>query len=229
MTSWPASQQGKYYGHPNPTQNNYVLNGGNPTAAVDPFETPQYPVGVQPDAEYQQPILDLGLHRSANGIDEYTSNVFGTTLRNKLLIAEYSNGDDIIAVSPTNPSDQFQIATGLFNPLDVKADPATGNVYVAEYGSRPRRRGRPHHAAQAGAGLDPHPGREDQLPGADLGRAHRLLEGLRPGLRGRPRLRLGGPRDDHAPQPRRPRAGPEQRQQQPAARHVHAHAGQPGR
>ena len=48
-------QQGKYYGHPNPTQNHYVLNGGNPTAAVDPFETPQYPVGVQPDAEYQQP------------------------------------------------------------------------------------------------------------------------------------------------------------------------------
>ena len=134
-------QQGKYYGHPNPTQDNYVLNGGNPTAAVDPFETPQYPVGVQPDAEYQQPILDLGLHRSADGIDEYTSNVFGTTLRNKLLIAEYSNGDDIIAVSPTNPSDRFQIATGLFNPLDVKADPATGNVYVAEYGSDPEGEG----------------------------------------------------------------------------------------
>ena len=134
-------QQGKYYGHPNPTQNNYVLNGGNPTAAVDPFETPQYPVNVQPDAEYQQPILDLGLHRSANGIDEYTSNVFGTTLRNRLLIAEYSNGDDIIAVSPTNPSDKFQIATGLFNPLDVKADPATGNVYVAEYGSDPEGEG----------------------------------------------------------------------------------------
>ena len=49
-----------------------MLNGGNPTAAVDPFETPQYPVGVQPDAKYQRPILDLGLHRSANGIDEYT-------------------------------------------------------------------------------------------------------------------------------------------------------------
>ena len=45
-------QQGKYYGHPNPSQGNYVLNGGNPTAAVDPFETPQYPVGVQPDADW---------------------------------------------------------------------------------------------------------------------------------------------------------------------------------
>ena len=74
-------QQGKYYGHPNPTQGNYVLNGGNPTAAVDPFETPQYPVGVQPDAEYQQPILDLGLHRSANGIDEYTPNAFGPVMQ----------------------------------------------------------------------------------------------------------------------------------------------------
>jgi glucose/arabinose dehydrogenase len=128
---------GKYYGHPNPSQGHYVLNGGNPTAAVDPFETPQYPVGTQPDPSYQQPILDLGLHRSADGIDQYTSNVFGSTLRNKLLIAEYSNGDDIIAVDPSNPSDKFQIATGLFNPLDVRADPTTGNVYVAEYGSDP--------------------------------------------------------------------------------------------
>jgi len=129
--------QGKYYGHPNPAQGHYVLNGGNPTAAADPFETPQYPVGTQPDPNYQQPLLDLGLHRSADGIDQYTSNVFGSTLRNKLLIAEYSNGDDIIAVDPANPTDKFQIASGLYNPLDVRADPATGNVYVAEYGSDP--------------------------------------------------------------------------------------------
>ena len=193
-------QQGKYYGHPNPSQGNYVLNGGNPTAGGRPVRDAAVP-GRRPARRGRTSSRSStsGLHRSANGIDEYTSNVFGTTLRNKLLIAEYSNGDDIIAVNPTNPSDKFQIATGLFNPLDVKADPATGNVYVAEYGSRPRRRGRPHHAAQAGAGLDPHPGREDQLPAADLDRAHRLLEGLRPGLRGRPRLRLGGPRHDHTP------------------------------
>ena len=98
-------------------------------------------MACSPTRTYQQPILDLGLHRSANGIDEYTSNVFGSTLRNKLLIAEYSNGDDIIAVNPTNTADKFQIATGLFNPLDVKSDPATGNVYVAEYGSDPEGEG----------------------------------------------------------------------------------------
>ncbi|HEX8770250.1 MAG TPA: Ig-like domain-containing protein, partial [Acidimicrobiales bacterium] len=29
---------GRYYGHPNPSRGQYVLNGGNPTSAVDPFE-----------------------------------------------------------------------------------------------------------------------------------------------------------------------------------------------
>ena len=128
---------GKYYGHPNPSRGHYVLNGGNPTAAVDPFETPQYPVGVQPDAEYQRPIMDLGLHRSANGIDQYKPNIFGSVMQGKLVIAEYSNGDDIIAVNPNNVTDRFQVASGFFNPLDVRVSQGTGRIYVAEYGSDP--------------------------------------------------------------------------------------------
>jgi glucose/arabinose dehydrogenase len=128
---------GKYYGHPNPSRNHYVLNGGNPTAAVDPFETPQYGVGVQPDAKYQRPILDLGLHRSANGIDQYTPNTFGAVMQGKLVIAEYSNGDDIIAVNPANVADRFQVASGFFNPLDVRVSQSTGRIYVAEYGTDP--------------------------------------------------------------------------------------------
>jgi glucose/arabinose dehydrogenase len=128
---------GKYYGHPNPSRNHYVLNGGNPTAAVDPFETPQYPVGVNPDAKYQRPILDLGLHRSANGLDQYKPSTFGSVMQGKLIIAEYSNGDDIIAVNPNDPSDRFQVASGFFNPLDVRVSQSTGRIYVAEYGSDP--------------------------------------------------------------------------------------------
>jgi hypothetical protein len=31
-------EQGKYYGRPNPSRGEIVLNGGNPTAARDPFE-----------------------------------------------------------------------------------------------------------------------------------------------------------------------------------------------
>jgi glucose/arabinose dehydrogenase len=128
---------GKYYGHPNPSQGHYVLNGGNPTAAVDPFETPEYKVGTMPDAKYQRPILDLGLHRSADGIDEYTPSVFGAVMQGKLVIAEFSNGDDIIAVNPNNPSDRFQVASGFFNPLDVRVSQSTGRIYVAEFGSEP--------------------------------------------------------------------------------------------
>jgi len=129
--------QGKYYGHPNPSQGHYVLNGGNPTAAVDPFETPQYKVGTQPDPLYQRPILDLGLHRSADGIDEYGSNKFGSVMQGKLVIAEFSNGDDIIAVNPNNTSDRFQVASGFFNPLDVRVSQSTGRIYVAEFGNEP--------------------------------------------------------------------------------------------
>jgi glucose/arabinose dehydrogenase len=129
--------EGRYYGHPNPSQGHYVLNGGNPTNAIDPFETPEYPVGTQPDAKYQRPILDLGLHRSADGIDEYTPNKFGSVMQGKLVIAEFSNGDDIIAVNPNNTSDRFQVASGFFNPLDVRVSQSTGRIYVAEFGNEP--------------------------------------------------------------------------------------------
>ena len=62
---------------------------------------------------------------------------------------------------------------GFFNPLDVRVDPADRQHLRRRVRQRPRGRRRPHHAAQAGAGLAPHPGRQDQLPGADLRRAHR--------------------------------------------------------
>ena len=45
--------KGGYYGHPNPTRGEYVLDGGNPTAGADPFEFTEYPVGTQPDANYR--------------------------------------------------------------------------------------------------------------------------------------------------------------------------------
>ena len=36
-------ERGGYYGHPNPTRGEYVLNGGNPTGGKDPFEVVSYP------------------------------------------------------------------------------------------------------------------------------------------------------------------------------------------
>lgn len=143
LTNLPAGrdflarvQAGRYYGHPNPSIGHYVLNGGNPTSAVDPFETPQYPVGVQPQSGWQAPILDLGLHRSANGITEYKSTAFSGKLLNQLLLAEFSGGDDIMAIklnSSGTYSSKMVVYAGLNNPLDVTSR-TNGNLYIAEYG-----------------------------------------------------------------------------------------------
>ncbi|MBA2625365.1 MAG: Ig-like domain-containing protein, partial [Acidimicrobiia bacterium] len=66
-------QQGGYYGHPNPSIGRYVLNGGNPSGGVDPWEVPQYPVGTQPHSDWKRPIHDFGTHRSPNGIAVYSN------------------------------------------------------------------------------------------------------------------------------------------------------------
>jgi glucose/arabinose dehydrogenase len=145
LTNLPAMRDflakvvpGRYYGHPNPSRGQYVLNGGNPTAGIDPFDVPHYPVGTAPDPRYERPILDLGLHRSADGVEEYTSDAFGAALRGKLLIAEFSNGDDLLAVGLDGSgrvSDVSQLAGGFANPLDVTVDSTSGSVYVAEFGN----------------------------------------------------------------------------------------------
>ncbi|WP_432574777.1 Ig-like domain-containing protein [Kineococcus sp. SYSU DK005] len=138
-------QAGKYYGHPNPSTGHYVLNGANPGSGVDPWEVRQYPVGTRPDPQWQAPDLNLGVHRSANGLAEYRSAAaFGGKLRGSLLLTEYSNGDDLLAVSvdaagkPTSFATVTDAATPgqrlvFENPLGVVADPVSGDVYVAEY------------------------------------------------------------------------------------------------
>ena len=132
--------QGKYYGHPNPARGEYRLNGGNPTSGVDPFEVPEYPVGTQPNANWRQPDMDLGIHRSADGSVEYKSSVFGSELQNKILVTEYSQGKDIIAVkldSSGKAVSKSVVASGFYNPLPIAVDQATGRIYVGEYGRDP--------------------------------------------------------------------------------------------
>ena len=91
---------GGYYGHPNPTRRQYVLNGGNPTAGVDPFQVTQYPVGTTPDPDWSASrFFDMGLNRSPNGLAEYTSNAFGGALRGRLIGVEFSAGDDVYAAT----------------------------------------------------------------------------------------------------------------------------------
>jgi N-acetylneuraminic acid mutarotase len=135
---------GRYYGHPNPSRGEYVLNGGNPTSGVDYFEQPQYPVGQQPDADWDAPILDLGLHRSANGITEFKSDAWGGQITGDLLLVEFSNGDDILVLDTAvdgSISQVRQLAVGFNNPLDVTSDDENGDIWVAEYGSQPEGEG----------------------------------------------------------------------------------------
>jgi glucose/arabinose dehydrogenase len=132
--------QGGYYGHPNATRNEYILNGGNPTAGADQFEVPNYPIGTVADRNYRPAdVFELGTHLSADGIIQYHSNAFGGALAGKLLMVSYSGGKDIIAAT-LNSSGKvistqagFTGTTGFTGPVDLCEDPTNGNIYVADY------------------------------------------------------------------------------------------------
>jgi hypothetical protein len=143
------AEQGGYYGHPNPLRQQYVLNGGNPTSGVDPAEVlarvesgvnyAGYAVGIQPDVNYKGFAWDFGRNRSPNGVIEYKSDKFSGGLRQRLLVVEYSGGDDILALqldSNGNVTAVTRIATepstNFTNPLDLVEDTRNGNLYVAE-------------------------------------------------------------------------------------------------
>ncbi len=136
---------GGYYGHPNPTRHEYILNGGNPTSEVDMTEVVTkdgysgYSIGTMPDCNYQGAAFDFGRNRSPNGIIEYKSDTFDGALKNKLLVVEYSGGDDILALTPDSKGNiahdnVIQVAFGLTDPVDLIEDTQKnlGNLYVAE-------------------------------------------------------------------------------------------------
>ncbi len=130
-------EKGKYYGHPNPSQGYYVLNGGNPTAEAEYAEVPHYPVGTKPEKDWQAAIYDFGNHVSANGSAEYFTE---GALKNSLIVCRYNMGGDLIALKFDDKGDVIQVIDGvqgwenLQNPLDVCEDPSSGNLYVSEYG-----------------------------------------------------------------------------------------------
>ncbi len=135
-------RQGGYYGHPNPSRCEWVLNGGNPTSGTDTAEVGQYPVGVQPDRNWRGAAFDFGQHYSPDGAIEYRSNTFNGALRGKLLVARYSAGDDIIALTPGSSNPDIQSSqtgipglTGFVDPLDLTEDRSNGNLYVTELGA----------------------------------------------------------------------------------------------
>ena len=131
---------GGYYGHPNPQRCEWVLNGGDPTAGTDPAQVSQYPDGTLPDRNWRGFAYDFANNKSPNGVIEYKSNAFGGALQGKLIITRYSQGDDLIVLTPGGPSNDIVAAeagitgfTGFSDPLDVTENVATGYLYVTEF------------------------------------------------------------------------------------------------
>lgn len=135
-------QAGRYYGHPNPSRGEYVLNGGNPTAGVDVQEVPEYPVGVQPDPDFDASLIydtrSIG-GTSPNGLTEYTGSGL---LNGRLLVSFFSGARTIQSFELgsnglVTATDALQDSNGnnlQFNsPLDVAVHPS-GRVYVADFG-----------------------------------------------------------------------------------------------
>jgi hypothetical protein len=134
--------KGGYYGHPNATRGEYVMNGGNPTTGVDKAEVTAYPVGTLPDANWRGSAFDFKNNASPDGAIEYKSSTFKGALKGKLLVVRYSQHDDIITLTPgtdkniVNYLDGFDIPgfSGFVDPLDLTEDVRNGNIYVSEYG-----------------------------------------------------------------------------------------------
>jgi glucose/arabinose dehydrogenase len=131
---------GSYHGHPNPLRGQFVLNGGNPSPAPDPAETPEYPVGVAPESAWRPPVYSFGKNLAPTGVIAYrNADAFGGLLRGKLLVCRYSGGDDILVLSLGDRGEVTEAVSGidgftrLMDPLDLVEDPASGNLYVAEF------------------------------------------------------------------------------------------------
>ena len=133
---------GKYFGHPNPQQGHFILNGANPTPGYDFAEVPLYPAGTLPDPDWLPAVHSFGKHVSANGIIQYKGDRFDGALRGTLLVCRYNVPGDLAVLHINNDGSiapaTTRVAgfTDLSNPLDLCEHPPTGGLYVSEYGAR---------------------------------------------------------------------------------------------
>jgi hypothetical protein len=134
--------KGGYYGHPNITRGEYVLNGGNPDGGKDDYQVHDYPIGTQPDRNWHRPIWNNGTSPSCDGLIEYKGSAFHGALDGKILTTRYSGGKDILLLSPGSDGGITEAVTGIdgftqfIDPLDLVEDLATGNIYVSEFGGQ---------------------------------------------------------------------------------------------
>jgi hypothetical protein len=150
-------EEGGYYGHPNPSRDECIFYGANPTPGLDgPVkqtggathfqEATTYPVGRMPDPNFRPALFSFADHKSTNSIIEYRSDVFCGALQGDLLVAYYSGFDQIrrLSLSPSGGevlSDiilrRSDVGSGgpaqLVDPLAMSQDPS-GRIYVSEFG-----------------------------------------------------------------------------------------------
>jgi N-acetylneuraminic acid mutarotase/glucose/arabinose dehydrogenase len=121
--------QGGYYGHPNPYRDEVVFKTGSFQGFTASTIPPGHPV-------YQQPILNLGTNRSADGIIEYTANNFFGQLKGDLLITNFSQGDNItrVKLSPNGLSaiSSSSLVGDFKDPLPIAMGP-NGSFFVGEF------------------------------------------------------------------------------------------------
>ena len=119
--------QGKYYGHPNPFRD-------APFGPECVFKDGSFQ-GAAPLPNYELPLLILGDHKSANGIMEYKADTFFSRLMGQLLITNFSVGDDVTHVLPSDDGlsvlDSGSLVGGFVDPLPIEEGP-NGVLYVGE-------------------------------------------------------------------------------------------------
>jgi glucose/arabinose dehydrogenase len=142
--------EGKYYGHPNPSRDEWVLMGGNPSAAVDPWEIAKLPVGTQPEPGFDSALLLKDLvplgGQSADGCAEWRGpgalhgrmlSCFYTTARTIHTFAFNPEGTRVVAEEPLCDETRQPLKFGA--PLDLVIDDAHGRIYVADFADKRRK------------------------------------------------------------------------------------------
>ena len=157
-------RSGGYYGAPNPSRSELILNGGNPTEAEDSYEVPAYPVGTIPEPTWLKAAFNFGKSVSPNGLIEYRAPAgFGAAIDRAILVTRYSAGDDIVALQLDSDGRVKAQITGIEgfggfrDPLDLTQDVTTGNIYVAEFGGQRITLLRPKRGASSEVYIRPNP------------------------------------------------------------------------
>lgn len=135
--------QGGYYGHPNPSRGEFVLDGGNPStpSGLITQTFSEYPSGTNADPNYRGAAFDFGPHHSPDGIIQYTGSEFGGALNGMILVSYYTANAGIVALNMdgsgkvTGTNSTIPGFMNLKDPVNMVENPANGDIYVSELGA----------------------------------------------------------------------------------------------